>query len=195
MGEVNSVTVTVRPNASEVYWSTVVVNARQFGFGILLFVIVILFFAAGSLFHWLNPTEGAGWYHLLEKSGPVLGICSFPVLMIFVGAAVTTKRFFLELSNTLGVTYRFSDAGIDVEPSVGNPHLGWSNFQNAVETHLIWGQIQLGVSQELVFSLSPNHCDKSLRVLTGQIWQKFATRSGKNSPEPFSVLHGNQRPA
>jgi hypothetical protein len=51
MGEVNSVTVTVRPNASEVYWSTVVVNARQFGFGILLFVIVILFFAAGSLFH------------------------------------------------------------------------------------------------------------------------------------------------
>jgi len=134
MGEVNSVTVTVRPNASEVYWSTVVVNARQFGFGILLFVIVILFFAAGSLFHWLNPTEGAGWYHLLEKSGPVLGICSFPVLMIFVGAAVTTKRFFLELSNTLGVTYRFSDAGIEVEPSVGNPHLGWSDFQNAIET-------------------------------------------------------------
>lgn len=134
MVEGNAITVTVRPDEWDVYWSTALVNARQFGVGILLFVVVILFFAAGFLFHWLNPTAGAGWYHVLEKSRPVFWICFFPILMIFVGSLVTTKRFFLELSNMLRVTYRFSDVGVEVQPSVGDPHLDWRAFQNATET-------------------------------------------------------------
>src|SRR5262249_19777640 len=73
------------------------------------------------------------WYKILVKWKPVFWICFFPVVMVFVGAWVTTKRFFASLSTMLAVTYRFSDAGVEVESSGGNPRRDWSAFRHARE--------------------------------------------------------------
>lgn len=130
MAQVNSVTVTVRPKESEVYWSLVLVNAGGFGITLGLFVLMVLVFIFGALF----PRPNALWYHILERFKPVFWLFLLPVVIVLGSSGTTTIRFFRELSNLLAVTYHFSETGVEVKPSGGNPHLDWDSLPRAVET-------------------------------------------------------------
>ena len=129
-----NVTVFVKLEYTDAYWTSVLLTARLFRkllyiFGFMGVLLVDLFVLAS-----FRPRPEQDWYQMLENGRPLLWVFGLPILLVFVLPLLSARKAIADERLKRGIQYQFSDAGIHVESCVAKADLQWAAMRHAIET-------------------------------------------------------------
>jgi len=119
------------------YWDAyrlnVVLTATAFRKVLYIWGCMALLWLSLSVLLLFRPSPEQDWAVVMRNASPLKWIFSLPILFTFVLPLLSARRVLGDTLVRRGVSYQFSDAGIQVETSVSKSNLSWAAINRISE--------------------------------------------------------------